>query len=121
MSRRKGFLAILGLLPLALALTASSRARSRSELVAAWTSSSQTPLGLAGTASCSGRSCHGGLEPTDGKVHQDEFTFWLSHDKHANAYQILLGPRARRMAENLAALNEPSRVIPAHEDTRCLA
>jgi hypothetical protein len=121
MSRRKGSLAIVGFLLLALALTASSRTRFESELVAAATSSSQTPLGLAGTASCSGRSCHGGLEPTDGKVRQDEFTFWLSHDKHANAYQILLGPRARRMAENLAALNEPNRVIFVHENSRCLA
>jgi hypothetical protein len=53
-------------------------------------------------------------------VRQDEFTFWLSHDKHANAYQVLLGPRAQKMAKNLAALNEPSREFLAHEDPRCL-
>jgi hypothetical protein len=123
MSRRKWSALVVGLLVLVLAFAASSRARSRNEpVIAAGSSPSAASLGLAGTASCSGRSCHGSLEPVPDKlIRQDEYTFWLSHDKHARAYQVLLEARARRMAENLAPLNESGRVIPAHEDRRCLA
>src|SRR5271165_4194155 len=45
--------------------------------------------GLAGSASCSGRACHGGLEPTTAPgrtILRDEYTKWLGQDKHAQAY-----------------------------------
>jgi hypothetical protein len=77
---------------------------------------------LAGTASCSARGCHGAVGPADGDGPRlNEYTVWLGRDPHARAYQALLGPRARRMAKNLAAANPEGREIPAHEDGRCLA
>jgi hypothetical protein len=73
--------------------------------------------GLAGTASCSGRACHGGLEPTAAPgrtILRDEYTKWLGQDKHAQAYEVLFDERSVRIAKNLG--------IPhAHLDLRCLA
>jgi hypothetical protein len=75
---------------------------------------------LVGTASCSARSCHGALEPASGLgLRRDEYTVWLRDDKHAAAYRVLFGDRARQIAKNLAATSD--RQIPAHEDSRCLA
>jgi hypothetical protein len=77
---------------------------------------------LAGTSSCSARGCHGRIGPlADQAVRQNEYSFWLTHDKHAQAYEVLLGPRARRMAKNLAPTNPDGKEVPAHKDTRCLA
>jgi hypothetical protein len=79
---------------------------------------------IAGNASCGGRACHGGLEANaDLAKHlgQNEFTTWVGHDRHAHAYRVLHSERARRMARNLAAINEGGKEIPAHEDPRCLA
>ncbi len=74
-----------------------------------------SPAGrIAGRASCSGRACHGGLEAVAGGVRQNEFTFCLAHDKHARAFEVLKGERARRMAENLG-------IASAEKDARCLA
>jgi len=73
--------------------------------------------GLAGTASCSGRACHGGLEPAAGRertLSLDEYTKWLGADKHAQAYQDLFGERSLRIAKNLG-------ITHAHLADRCLA
>ena len=70
---------------------------------------------IASSSSCSGRGCHGGSEPVLGQiVQQNEFSTWLAHDKHANAYQSLLSDRAKNMAKNLG-------IPAAHKDLRCLA
>src|SRR5579884_1841843 len=67
---------------------------------------------IAGNASCSGRSCHGGLEANPGKaVGQNEVLLFAGHDRHARAYQALLGERARRMADNLAVTNADGKAI----------
>src|SRR4051812_24752070 len=45
-------------------------------------------LPIAGTASCSARGCHGGIDPmsdSHGNCQQNEFTLWVQ-DRHANAY-----------------------------------
>jgi hypothetical protein len=69
----------------------------------------------AGRASCSGRNCHGGFQPAaGGGVQQNEFTTWLAHDKHARAFDVLRGDRAKRMAKNLG-------IASADKDARCLA
>ncbi len=71
---------------------------------------------VVGTASCSGRACHGGLEPLAGSgVLQDEHTTWLLHDKHADAYRVLFKKRSQTIAKNLGGKK------PAHEDVLCLA
>jgi hypothetical protein len=70
---------------------------------------------IAGTASCSGRGCHGAIEPNRGEgIQQNEFITWLSYDKHAQAYEVLKGERAQRMARNLG-------IESAEKDARCLA
>jgi hypothetical protein len=70
---------------------------------------------LAGAGSCSGRACHGGLEPADPPgVQQNEYTTWLLHDKHARSYAVLTEERGRRMATNLG-------IEDASQDVRCLA
>jgi hypothetical protein len=68
-----------------------------------------------GVASCSGRSCHGSLEPTaNPSTWQAEYTRWLSHDPHARAYHILLEPRSQDIARRLG-------LPAAHTAQECLA
>jgi hypothetical protein len=70
---------------------------------------------FAGTSSCSGRSCHGGLEPRSGQpIGQDEYSIWITHDKHADAFHVLLNEHSQRIARNLG-------IRKAHEDARCLS
>jgi hypothetical protein len=69
---------------------------------------------IAGRASCSGRACHGGLEPLPTGVRQNEFTTWIMHDKHARAFDVLSGERGRQIAKNLG-------IPDAAKDERCLA
>jgi hypothetical protein len=68
---------------------------------------------LASAASCAGRACHGGAQPENKPIQQNEFSTWLVHDRHARAYAALLSERGQRIGRNLG--------IIAHEDTRCLA
>ncbi len=76
---------------------------------------------FAGNLSCSATSCHGAVKPREGAdIGRNEFTIWLAHDQHRNAYNTLLGERAKTIAKNLAPLNG-GKVIPTHEDERCLA
>jgi hypothetical protein len=69
-----------------------------------------------GSASCSGRSCHGGLEPRrEQEVGQDEYSSWLTRDPHARAFQVLFEERSERMMRNLQGAKK------AHESEQCLA
>lgn len=70
-----------------------------------------------GTASCSGRACHGRLEPCGERdvIQGNEHTTWLTHDRHADAYRVLFEYPSRAIAHLL----DPS--IAAHENKRCLA
>jgi hypothetical protein len=81
----------------------------------------QAPLG---TASCSARACHGGLEAFGARtlgrpVFRNEYTTWLRLDPHARASDALDGDWARAIAKNLEASD--SKAVPAHDDGRCLA
>jgi hypothetical protein len=69
---------------------------------------------IAGRATCSGRACHGGLEPNASGVRQNEFTTWIMHDKHARAFDVLTGERGRRIGHNLG-------IAHPEKDARCLA
>ena len=61
-----------------------------------------------GTDSCSGRSCHGGIEQEENKlVAQDEYTKWLLQDPHAGAYEALFNSRSKRIAKNLNIARKP--------------
>jgi Cytochrome c554 and c-prime len=80
-------------------------------------------IAIAGNVSCGGRACHGGLEANVDlkRLGQNEFTQWVAHDKHADAYRVLFEERADHMAAKLAGSNKDGKKIPAHEDARCLA
>ncbi len=63
---------------------------------------------LVGTPSCAGRACHGAIEPLgDGRVRRNEFTLWVSQDRHADAYRVLETDRSRRIGQLLHLKNEP--------------
>jgi hypothetical protein len=69
-----------------------------------------------GTAKCSARACHGGIEPSHGDVYRNEYTTWLTRDRHEKAYRVLLtDERSCQMAEYLQLGK------PAYEAERCLA
>lgn len=68
-----------------------------------------------GTLSCSGVACHGSAQARRGEaILGNEHTIWLHEDRHARAYQTLLGERAQAIT---ARLEEG----PAHQSVRCLA
>jgi hypothetical protein len=102
----------------ALAVWWSSLPTPVAEPAAASSPSTQRPapaFRLAGTSSCSARSCHGGVGPLGEPIHQDEYTRWLAHDRHANAYQVLREEPSKQIARNLDLKKPP------HEEARCLA
>jgi hypothetical protein len=70
---------------------------------------------IVGTASCAGRSCHGGLEPANRAdcCWLDEHTTWVSQDPHAGAYRGLEGKRAGEIAARLG-------IGKAYESNLCL-
>src|SRR5262245_41106935 len=65
-----------------------------------------------GTASCSGRACHGSLEPSGERtgIRGNEHTTWLTRDRHADAYRVLFNERSLRIVRVIDAS------IPAHEN-----
>lgn len=68
-----------------------------------------------GVATCATGVCHGKSSPSDeDNVLMTEYRTWLNQDLHSRAYNSLLGPAARLMAENLG-LSEP-----AHRADICL-
>jgi hypothetical protein len=70
-------------------------------------------LGLVGTASCSMRGCHGGLEH-GANPSPSSYTTWSLEDRHAKAYLALLDSRGRDIAKNL-------HISAPEKDERCLA
>lgn len=55
-----------------------------------------------GVASCSGSNCHGATErPRGSYVPGNEYIIWSTRDKHRQAYTVLQGERAVRMARAL--------------------
>jgi hypothetical protein len=72
-----------------------------------------------GTGSCSARACHGGPEAAGEPGSRFAYTYWLNHDKHADAYRVLFARSAREIVRRLAPGREPA--VPAHQDARCLA
>jgi len=70
---------------------------------------------IAGSASCSGRACHGGSQPVHGQiVGQNEYSKWIANDPHSKAFQALFSDRAKTISKNLGGPE-------AHKDSRCLA
>ena len=73
-----------------------------------------------GAGSCSAVACHGGVSPSGhSSILKNEHTTWIADDPHALAYETLHGERSARIARKLAGRS--GKVIPAHQDERCLA
>jgi hypothetical protein len=55
-----------------------------------------------GPGSCAAVACHGGIAPRmSTKVLQNEYSTWVTEDKHARAFTVLTQPLARQMTEIL--------------------
>jgi hypothetical protein len=67
-----------------------------------------------GPGSCSAVACHGGIQPRSvTKVMQNEYSTWVTSDKHAQAYASLTGSLGRQIATTL-------KIGPADKAQRCL-
>lgn len=67
-----------------------------------------------GPGSCSAVACHGGIQPRSvTKVLQNEYSTWVTEDKHARAYAVLTEPLGRQMAATL-------KIGPAEKAQKCL-
>lgn len=67
-----------------------------------------------GPGSCSAAACHGGISPrSTTKVLQNEYSTWVTQDKHAQAYTMLTGTLGRQMSTIL-------KIGPAEKAQRCL-
>jgi Cytochrome c554 and c-prime len=73
------------------------------------------PVGkYVGPGSCSAVACHGGIQPqSKTKVLQNEYSTWVTEDKHARAYSALSGPLSRQMTSIL-------KIEPAEKSKKCL-
>lgn len=55
-----------------------------------------------GVATCAGNNCHGSVQRSPGSyVAQNEYLIWSQKDKHSQAYAVLGGKLALRIARNL--------------------
>ena len=84
-----------------------------------------------GAGSCSAVACHGGIQPRSitkyGEVLQNEYSTWITADKHAQAYSSLKLPLGVQIAETLK-LGKPEKAqrclvchavsVPASEQLR---
>jgi hypothetical protein len=70
---------------------------------------------LVGSSSCAGRACHGAIEPLGGAVRQNEFTTWISHDRHADASRVLGTERSKRIVAKLNRLADWKTARPQAE------
>jgi hypothetical protein len=76
--------------------------------------------GMLGTASCSGRACHGGLGPAGSKG--CEYTTWiLQPDPHTRAFAVLDSERSRRMVKSLRRLKVDLDEVLPQADALCLS
>ena len=67
-----------------------------------------------GAGSCSAVACHGGIQPRSvTRVLQNEYSTWVTSDKHAQAYNSLTGPLGKQIAATL-------KLGPAEKAPRCL-
>jgi Cytochrome c554 and c-prime len=73
------------------------------------------PVGkYVGPGSCSAVACHGAITPqVKTKVLQNEYSTWVTQDKHARAYSALDGSLSRQMTSIL-------KIGPANKSKRCL-
>ena len=108
-----GLWTILGVVPLTHFLLTAANAQSKGKPSVAKDRSAFT-----GAGSCASSLCHGGIHPKkvpDIDIHQNELTVWMTKDKHAKAYEILLDQKSVMMARNLKLPQK------AEKSDQCLA
>jgi hypothetical protein len=68
-----------------------------------------------GAPSCSARACHGstGVVRSQPIVWGNEHTIWREHDRHRDAFAVLVAPQGQQIAQRLG-------LGPAHEARQCL-
>lgn len=60
------------------------------------------PHQYTGPGACSSTTCHGSIAPmTINRVKQNEYSVWITRDKHSKAFAALTNPVGRRMGEIL--------------------
>lgn len=72
-----------------------------------------------GVATCASSVCHGRVLPSDDTdVLQDEYRTWAKHDRHAQAYEVLLSARSQAIARKLGLKNaqEADICLDCHAD-----
>jgi hypothetical protein len=75
----------------------------------------QSPHKTEGAVTCASSLCHGSVRDWKGSnVLQNEYLTWSRLDRHAQAYNVLLNAKSKRIAANLG-LKEP-----AHQAKLCL-
>ncbi|MHB8412172.1 MAG: multiheme c-type cytochrome [Candidatus Acidiferrales bacterium] len=75
------------------------------------------PFQYVGAGGCSAPACHGSVRPmTQTRVWQNEYSTWVTQDKHSRAYSVLSGPVAVRMAKllGLSAANTAPKCLACH-------
>lgn len=86
-------------LMLSVASLAPARAQNRPDKTSA---RSAAPVQYVGAGGCSAPACHGSVRPmTQTRIWQNEYSTWVTQDKHSRAYTMLSGPVATRMAKIL--------------------
>ena len=70
-----------------------------------------------GAGGCSAPACHGSVRPmTQMPIWQNEYSTWVTQDKHSRAYEALSNPVAVRMAKilGLPAANSAEKCLACH-------
>ena len=59
-------------------------------------------IGYTGPSSCMQSLCQGNVKPFSAtRIRGDEYTIWLSEDKHSEAFKVLSGTLSKRITRNL--------------------
>ena len=106
-----------GLIGVWLMLSVASLAAARGQDRAGKTTSAAAPVQYVGAGGCSAPACHGSVRPmTQTRIWQNEYSTWVTQDKHSRAYSVLSGPVAVRMAKilGLPAANTASKCLACH-------
>ncbi len=108
---------VIGCLSLCAASSAqvASNARDHLHAVLAASATDPVPVGkYVGAGSCAASACHGSVSPRNTtKVRQNEYSTWVTEDRHARAYTVLSGSLGRQMSAIL-------KIGPAEHAQRCL-
>lgn len=78
---------------------------------------SAAPVQYVGAGGCSAPACHGSVRPmTQTRIWQNEYSTWVTQDKHSRAYAMLSGPVATRMAKilGLPSANTAPKCLACH-------